>query len=189
MADKLSAAPPPAPGNNVTDALRREAFWACVKTANALASAQANHRNEVKRWKEQGVDPSEIGLALKARKQDPGDLLQGLRGQSRMLIVAGILPDLRETLFAGLDVAPPTEKEARQADANKARDEGYFAGKDGDRRDNNPHPPGSDLHVEWDYGYMEGQAAIAARMDPDAPAAGRAVVAQPRQRGRRRADG
>lgn len=186
MADKLADSPPPA-GGNVTDAIRREAFWACVKTANALATAQANHRNEVKRWKERGVEPAEISLALKARKQDPGDLLQGLRGQSRMLIAAGILPDLKETLFAGLDVAPPTAKEARTMDANKARDEGYFAGKDGDRRDANPHAPGTDLHVEWDYGYIEGQAAIAARMAPDAPADGRVTVAQPRQRGGRKA--
>lgn len=191
MADKLAANPPEPAIGNVTDATRREAFWACVKTANALATAQANHRNELKKWKSNGVDPAEITLALKARKKDQGDLLQGLRGQARMLMASGVLPELREQLFAGFgDYAPPTAKETGQIEAHKAADEGYFAGKDGDRRDSNPHAPGTDLHVEWDHGWIEGQAAIAMRMgaggEAAREAAGSVMTAQPRGQRRRR---
>lgn len=92
------------------------------------------------------------------------------------------------TMFSG----EPASARTSSADIQRvhAKDAGYETGKaGGERVDDNPFDPGTEQHVEWDKGYMEGQAWIAAGLGRNAKKADTSKAKpEPKPRGRKRKD-
>jgi len=59
------------------------------------------------------------------------------------------------------------QKAANEHELWAAGDAGNKAGKKGEPRDNNPHEPGTELHVVWAKGWLDGQRVIADEMQPE----------------------
>lgn len=63
--------------------------------------------------------------------------------------------------FGQHQVPKPKAKALTEHDLWKASDAGYRSGRAGRPRDDNPHPLGSEIHVNWANGWIDGQRQIA----------------------------
>lgn len=67
--------------------------------------------------------------------------------------------------FGDHRVPPVKTKAAAEHDLWAAGDAGRAAGKKGEPKDNNPHNPGTELHVVWNKSWLDGQRVIADEMN------------------------
>lgn len=165
--------PAPEGGTNCTDETKREFYRKALMAKIALEAAQATaktkngeYRNVLKDAKKAGVNTKAIAEALAARFTDQDVLVIELREQLKMLDLGGVVPNIVERILNRLDIEQPTNNERAQMDSDRAYDAGVFAGREGRPRDENEFPPGSELHVVFDRGWLVGQAAIAGEMAP-----------------------
>lgn len=157
--------------SNCTDETRREFYRKSLMAKIALESAQATakkkngeYRNVLKEAKKAGVNPEAIARTLAARFQDQDALVLQLREELKMLDLGGVVPNIIEKILDRLDIEEPTRNERAQMDQDQAFDAGAFAGREGHPRDTNDFPAGTEGHVQWDKGWLFGQAAIADEM-------------------------
>lgn len=186
MADRLTGGG--SPGDNVTDETRREAYREMLIAKRAKDEAAGIYLAVAKKFKALGVNPKAVGAAIKKRAEDPEVVKAELREEIRILELTNF-PDIRTNLFG--EPLSETEKSRHDMDLERATDAGHFAGAGSEKRDSNPHQPGSDFHVMWDEGFLEGEKALKARaaaMGERAGATSKAstTTAQPRTRGRPR---
>ena len=160
-------------GPNCSDETKREFYRRAVLTkiaiesaAEVLRSKTGLHRNLLKEAAKAGVDTQAISEVLAIRFNDPDIELIALRERIKMMELSGYLPGLLDKLVPRYAVTEATSKEAEAMDDVRAFDQGTKAGRKGHMRNTNPGKPGSSTHVEWDRGYMTGQAIIADEMGP-----------------------
>lgn len=170
----------PAPGDNVTDATRRQALRALAATLAKVQTANGEHRAEIRLWKERGIDTTQALAALRGRHKDPDEVLQKLHEQIRMRSLLD-MPTIQQDLAALWQQPSLPVDEQEQHERWLAREAGALAGREGQPRESNPHAPGSALHPDWDKGWLEDQTRIANAMGAgDAPQvqSGRAMPAR-----------
>jgi hypothetical protein len=157
----------PAP-SNVTAGLVQHWGRELSKTQMAVTEAMGVHRSRVKAAKNAGVDTKALLAGLQMRKRDPEEVMAEVKNGLRYLAFLGLPIGAQAGLFSNdgeiADQLTDTER-AQQAEW-EAQVAGYSAGRAGQHRDANPHPPGTPHHVAWDEHYLKGQAAIAAEMGP-----------------------
>lgn len=157
--------------SNVTDATRREAYVTALKAKQAEELAKAEHdkalgayRGVLKHFKKLGVNPDAITYALKARFEDPDEIVMQEREKLEMLGLSGVVPDIQTKIAGTMSVSEPTSDEEEVGAVLAAFDKGVTAGKRGASRDENPYPAGSLGFLKWHEGWFAGQKAIAYEM-------------------------
>lgn len=168
MVERVRAAPKP--GDNVTDETRVEALASLTATFNAQREAseearvlKAEHADNLKRWKARGIRLNPIKKVIKERFEDPADVLADLHEETRLRALTN-MPNIQQDLVAlWAPVEVPEDKKA-ELDRMRWRDDGAFAGREGQPRDRNPHQAGSDAYDCWDRGWLEDQTRIAKAM-------------------------
>lgn len=174
-----------ASGGNCPDDVKRDWYRKSLIAKIAEQSAKAAHakalgsyRNLLKQADKAGVSTTAIVFALARRFEDPDMVLIEEREKLKMLELSGLLPGIRDKLFARFDVAEATRNEDWQMQLVSARDQGALAGRKGHGRDlMDERWHGTELGVEWMLGWSEGQRAIADEM-------GAVETAAPKSRGR-----
>lgn len=192
MAERLSTK---AGSNRPDKAQFRATVREIVLLKQEAESAQSAVMHRFKNAKKAGFNLNALRKAIAAREEDPEIVAQEMSDQIEYLWWSGVkVPGFQPDLFA--DGERPTvdglsEKERAEEDMWQAEQRGYQTGRaGGDRFGANSHPPGSELHVAFDTGYLRGMAAIAREMGPDAGKATKEKNAQaPRSGGRRRKTG
>jgi hypothetical protein len=167
-------------GDNVTDQTRVEALSDCTASfavvselSDQLKTARAEHSNRIKRWKGRGVQTESLKKAIKDRFLDPDEVLRELHEYTRFRALQNmphIQRDLME-LWSDLDI---DEERVAEIQRQRWRDDGAFAGRQGQPRDSNPHTYGEEAFAVWDQGWHEDQERIARAMglgEPPAEAA------------------
>lgn len=157
-------------GSNVTDTTRAEALEACTATyrlleeaADAAKQARSEHAAELRRWKKLGVNTDALRLAIRDRFTAEDDTLAQVHEYVRFRALQN-MPNIQQSL---LDLWAPIDlPEDRKAAIERQRwhDDGAFSGRQGQPRDANPHPAGSEAHQAWDRGWLEDQERIAGAM-------------------------
>lgn len=183
-------APPPR-GSNVTDLARKE-FWKRAlkdqqeidKAEEILKAAKDMLRDTLKVAKGQGLDPTAIKTALKARLRDRDELAAEQREIVRMMAISGVWPTIQTDLFAGVITEAAA---AHETTVDVAYDQGHTAGVKGENRTVNGYVPGTEQYDAWDRGWLTGQSGNVERLVPaDQKARGRpkkAVSAPPADEG------
>lgn len=166
------------PASNCPDSVKRDFYRQALVAKIAEESAKEAHSQKMgayrallKKADSAGVSTKAITNALACRFDDPELVLIEERERLKMLDLSGFLPGIRDKLLGRLDVEEVTRGEKYEMDLAAARDQGALAGRRGHRRDLNQHQPGTELHVAWIEGWLQGQRAIADEMvevDPDA---------------------
>lgn len=151
--------------NGLTDADRQEAIRELVPLKNRMEEASGAYRACLKKWKGRGASTKALTQTVAERRLDPDETMAHEREMARMRAVSGRFPTIQQDMaaFFGEPVVVPVKAEAEHTEF-RAHDDGYHTGMDGGARDDNPYEAGSPLHVKWDEGYIDGQAAIAERM-------------------------
>ena len=159
MADKLQP-DDAASKSNVSDDTRRQLYREAVIARVELDKASGVYRAVLKRAKTDGVNVTAMVAAIVARSKDPDEVMMNLRDTIHMMAVTH-MPTIQTDLF-GMMVEPKvSEEEVTKHDNFRAKDDGHFNGAGGKPREGNPHHPGSEIFVEWDKGWLEGQAVLA----------------------------
>lgn len=159
MADRVNDV-----ASNVTPDTVLEHRKALGETKRALEAAQAAHRLAVKRAKNDGVDTKALLAAMKIARSDDQDAeLATLGRTARYLHYMGVEVGTQLGLVPGLEDGPSEKASAQQSEWD-AGDAGYRAGRDGGKREENPHAEGTPLFVAWDRGWLNGQSSIARDM-------------------------
>lgn len=156
-----------AAGASLGSNLSRETFqehWRKIKTLKReLDEANGRYRAARKGAENAGVDLKTLGLLEQLAKLDDGEADYRL---NKVFLYAGWLSlpiGTQVSLFEAEPPKPEAEDAHRQWAASEA---GVESGKHGANREDNPFPPGSPLHVQWDAGWLNGQKIIAHEMAP-----------------------
>ncbi len=162
---------PPPLGHNSESIDNKATFLEFVRRVSLrrrdLEEAQGRYRAEVKAAKSAGLSTKLLLEALAARARDPDELAAEQQQRARYFAWLALPVGTQAALFAGAADDALTEPQSTEQALWEADDAGYRAGRAGHPRDETPHPLGSVFHVEWDKGYLRGQAFIAAEMGPD----------------------
>jgi hypothetical protein len=149
-----------------------------------METARSAYQSAMKAAKKAGIDTAMLTRARAiATSDDIQAELHGLYTLIRYLKYLQIPIGQQLEMELGSDMpktAPVPDEAARQQALWDAEAMGWKAGRGGDNRDDNPHDEGTELHVQWDNGWIAGQKSIA-----DDMADGKA----PRARGRKGANG
>lgn len=186
MADRLSSADE-APGkSNLTPNAFLELFetWRTAKRAMGESSSEVMHVK--KKMKGAGIDMRAFDMMNKLNDMDTDESATVIKTMLRYATWCGMPFATQTDLTRGMAIEKPTDDAKAKHDIARAKDDGYFAGKDGTKREMNPHKGGSEAHVQWDMGWIEGQEVIAARMRASG-VDGTATQARPRGRPRKAA--
>lgn len=136
----------------------------------ALKEAAGARKRVLRAAKVAGLNVQQIVAVLKAREKDPDVLAAQHNTFIRYCAWANLPIGTQTEMFGEGNLAGDdnlTDAERREHVMFEANDSGYRAGRSGqDRTSSNPFPPGSETHVAFDTGYLRGQEAIAAEMDP-----------------------
>lgn len=179
MATKLDKDPSNVPSTTFLE------FYRTTGTAlREKETADGAYRAAMKAAKKAGIDTAMLTRARQiATSDDVQHELHGLYTLIRYLKYLSIPIGQQLEMELGSDApkvdGPSAEAVAQQAlwDAEAM---GWKAGRGGANRDDNPHAEGTELHVNWDTGYLAGQKSIAQDM---------ADGATPRARGKKGANG
>ena len=162
-ADAADAAAGTSLGSNLT----RETFqehWRTIKTLKReLDEANGRYRAARKGAENAGVDLKTLGLLEHLAKLDDGEADDRLNKVFRYAGWLSLPIGTQISLFEAEPTKPDAEDAHRQWAASEA---GVESGKHGANRDDNPYPPGSPMHVQWDAGWLNGQSIIAHEMAP-----------------------
>lgn len=148
-------------GSNVAPAIFSDRFRTALALKRAAESAQGAYRGFLGQCKAQdGIAPVEITEAIKDYRADPEDLARGIARRIRNQQYLGrTLEGL--PMFGSAENIP--EETHRENALMAAQEAGRASGQAGARRvEDNPFAPGTESHVAWDAGYLEGQADLAA---------------------------
>lgn len=144
---------------------------AIQRFAREKDSATGRYRAAVKAAKSAGCNVEKLLAAIAAKRQEPDEVVMGLRDfvhYSQLLGIPGIAPD---AIFArDIRISDKTQSEE---DAFEAEQRGYKAGRHGEKATENPFQAGTELHVVWHEWWLKGQEAIAMEMEPKPAAADR----------------
>jgi hypothetical protein len=133
----------------------------------AEKAALGEYRSFLKVAKKAGVSVEALTAVLAMEKQDRDVTIAEERQKIRLMALSGEFPSIQTDLFDGLDLAPPEGEEADKIAAERAYDEGVFAGSEGKlTRDGNKHVPGSEAYDAWDRGWLAGQKTLAEQLRP-----------------------
>lgn len=166
MAEKLMNDADGAPGGDVSSNLTPETFlevfreWREVRreqSASATAVARVG-----KRMKSIGIDKQAFDMFEKLSEMDPDDAVNLLKTVMRYGKWAARGFATQQDLFRGMAVEVP--KEAARADFHEfeIEDQGYVAGFQGRKIDENPYPheeADNPNYAIWRTGWHKGQAA------------------------------
>jgi ribosome modulation factor len=163
-----------APSTNITDATRIDFLRRATRAKQELESAEreakslrGSYRAVLKEGKAAGVTPDEITFALQMRFMDPDEIMIMQRNRIRILALSGIMPTIQQDLFGAPEhnIALSDEEKEKIA-AERAYDDGYFRGNNGDNRTTNPNFQGTETFDAWERGWIAGQAKIVHGMTP-----------------------
>ena len=138
----------------------------------AFREAQSIRQNEIKRAKAAGIDTKAMLAMMQFRKQDPEEVAMHERNKARYAAWEGLAYGTQGALFGATDDQHPADRAAREFALHRAEDDGRFAGRDGTKREQNPHEAGSEDHARWDTGWMATQAEFAEVLGENAKKAG-----------------
>lgn len=174
------------PASNLTESKFTDFYSEWMAAKRKRESAVAAERLVLDRAKKAGV-PIKAMKEIEAERaggSEAAELHQ--KDKARLGAWMGLPLYTQASMFAG----EPAPARTTSADIQRihAKDAGYETGKaGGERNDDNPFTPGSEQHVEWDKGYMEGQAWIAAGLGRNAKKADASKAKpEPKPRGRPR---
>src|SRR5208283_943020 len=137
----------------------------CALAKRAVEEASGRHRAKLKAAKADGVDPKLVAWAVtQVKRRDALDVALELRGMVRVANLLGVSA-MMDSIFDGWSPGINSAAQHQQG-LFDAEDSGYQAGKQGTSRSDNPEIAGTEAFVEWDKGWIAGQAAIAASMGP-----------------------
>lgn len=170
MADKMTSK---AGSNRPDKALFRATVRDIVLLTQERESAASAVMHRFKQAKKAGFNTKALQKAIAARQEDPEVVAQEMSDQIEYLHWSGVkIPGFQPDLFADGErptVDGLTEQERAEEERFTAEQKGYATGRAGGHRtDTNPYETGSENHVEFDKGWLRGQAAIAREMGPDA---------------------
>lgn len=142
-----------------------------------IETARSAYQSAMKAAKKAGIDTKMLTQARAIATSDDIDAeLHGLYTLIRYLKYLQIPIGKQLAMELGDDM-PKTEgipeEAAKQQALWDAEAMGWKAGRGGDNREDNPHTEGTELHVQWDNGYLAGQKSIADDMAEGKPARAR----------------
>ncbi|HTI81809.1 MAG TPA: hypothetical protein VL614_15275 [Acetobacteraceae bacterium] len=181
MADRLSS-PEESRKSNLTPNTFLD-FWEKWRAAKRQLGESSSEVMHIKKgMKGAGIDARAFDMMVKLNDLDPDEASTVIKSVLRYATWCGMPFATQSDLTRGMAIEKPDDSAKAKHDLARAKDDGYFAGKDGSkRRDENPFAGGSEGHVQWDMGWLEGQEVIARRM---ATGGGDGGVTQARPRGR-----
>lgn len=154
----------PKPGHNMPPELIQQYFSELVKLDNDLAAANEELKSargalasKYKLFKENGGTIKVMKRLIRERNQDRTEIAlekqteEHYRETLNMVIQFG---DLVTAAEHSTKIAHATSSDdKRHAALDKIEDEGFFAGRDGETRDSNPHALESDEWHQWNTGW------------------------------------
>lgn len=177
-------------GDNVTDQTRLDALADCTESfaivselSEQLKKARGDHSSRIKRWKGRGVQTESLKKAIRDRFLDPEEVLRELHEYTRFRALQN-MPNIQQDLMALWSDLDIDDDRAAEIQRQRWRDDGAFAGRQGQAREANPHTYGEEAYAVWDKGWLEDQERIAKAMG-----VGAAPAAAPAKKARRKAIG
>jgi hypothetical protein len=159
-----------------------------------LETAQGNHRNVCKRWKNQGVNVKALIEVIQLRRQEPETTVAHFRDVFRYGRIEKAEFALQLDLLNQVRDTEPTGKAREQHQEFEAQEAGYIAGRRGFGQEGAPGKPGDKAHALYLQGWKRGQADIAKQLGKNAkvatskprkaPATGTTAANAGRRRGR-----
>lgn len=124
------------------------------KAHEAYKQARGEFRSAFKTAKADGCNIDAMKEAHRLSKLDQLEVVQDFRDLGRILRIMEAPIGTQFGLFPEVELPKPVNAVLA----------GQHAGKNGEPRVNNPHPPGTPEYEQWDGGWLEKQAAIAEEM-------------------------
>ena len=168
-ADKPPKAAKAKAGHNNPAELDKGTFLEHARNATIslreLEEAQSRHQQVLKKAKAAGCNPKVLMKVIRARR-DPEAAGLELQAELRYRQWIGLPLGTQSSMFDDANAGDEhlTDRDRLDQAIFDADEAGYKAGRSGQGRDDNPHPAGTETHVQWDKSYLKGQAAIAAEM-------------------------
>jgi hypothetical protein len=158
-----------------------------------LETAQGDHRNVCKRWKNQGVNVKALIEVIQLRRQEPETTVAHFRDVFRYGRIEKAEFALQLNLFNQVRDTEPTGKAREQHHEFEVEEAGYVAGRRGFGQEAAPGNPGDKEHALYLRGWKRGQGQIAKQLGKNAkvatskprkPATGTTAANAGRRRGR-----
>lgn len=147
-------------------------------TKAALETAQSAHRNECKRFKNQGVNIKALLEVVALRKQEPDTVVAHFRDVFRYgRIDRAQFAENLDLFKPPADAVPTAKAQAEHAEFEQ-QEAGYIAGRQGHPADVCTFMPGTKGHVAFMKGWRKGQSEIARTMGGSGK--GKVATAMPR---------
>ncbi len=160
MANKLNNGSNTNSGSNVTNDTISGFLHEIAVADREVSEATGRRRALLKRAKSEGLDLEALGFVSKAKKRETDEVVRLLRNTIRYSHVAKIEMSV-SGLFDNLDLTALDPDAAAKQGQWAAEEAGFECGKANGSREDNPFPPGAELHAQWDAGFLRGKRFLA----------------------------
>jgi hypothetical protein len=159
------------PDGMVSPEVVLEARREITGSKSRLETAQGDHRNVCKRWKNQGVNVKALIEVIQLRRQEPETTVAHFRDVFRYGRIEKAEFALQLDLFNQVRDTEPTGKAREQHQEFEAEEAGYIAGRRGFGQEAAPGRPGDKNHTLYLRGWKRGQSQIAKQLGKNATVA------------------